>query len=177
MAIVSLPLPIQLLNGTLADAGQVMTDLNSIASNVNANAAKNGVNDDITALNGLTSIDTVTITNAAISGSMISDSTLDDVMITNSTIDAINNAAISNCDITGGTIKGAALDATCTVPTAPLGTNTTQLASCEFVINQAFNTALPVEAGKAGQFVTTDGVQAFWAPSPPDFVLQSLGVL
>lgn len=39
MAIVNLPLTVQLANGTVADATQVMTDLNQIATNVNANAA------------------------------------------------------------------------------------------------------------------------------------------
>lgn len=39
MAIVSLPLTVQLANGTPADATQVMTDLNQISTNVNANAA------------------------------------------------------------------------------------------------------------------------------------------
>ena len=38
MAIIS-PLPITLTNGTLADANQVMADLNAIVSNVNSNAA------------------------------------------------------------------------------------------------------------------------------------------
>jgi microcystin-dependent protein len=47
-------LPFQLQNGTTADASQVMADFNQIVNNTNANAAKNGVNSDITALTGLT---------------------------------------------------------------------------------------------------------------------------
>lgn len=47
-------LPFQLQNGTTADATQVMADLNQIVSNVNANAAANGANSDITSLSGLT---------------------------------------------------------------------------------------------------------------------------
>jgi len=47
-------LPFQLQNGTTADASQVMADFNQIVSNTNSNAAKNGVNSDITALTGLT---------------------------------------------------------------------------------------------------------------------------
>ena len=43
-------LPFQLQNGTTADATQVMADFNKILNDVNANAAKNGINTDITAL-------------------------------------------------------------------------------------------------------------------------------
>jgi len=39
MAIVTLPLPYVLANGSTADATQVMADLNTIAANVNSNAA------------------------------------------------------------------------------------------------------------------------------------------
>lgn len=46
-------LPFTLTNGTVADATQVMADFNQIVNNVNANAAKNGVNNDITALTAL----------------------------------------------------------------------------------------------------------------------------
>jgi hypothetical protein len=80
MAIVTLPLPITLLNGTVADAGEVMTDLNAIASNVNANAAKNGVNDDITSLTALISI---------APGLTISDADIVDSDIIQSRIDAL----------------------------------------------------------------------------------------
>lgn len=53
-------LPFTLTNGTVADATQVMADFNQIVNNVNANAAKNGVNNDITALTALTTPLTVT---------------------------------------------------------------------------------------------------------------------
>lgn len=46
--------PYNLVDGTLADAGQVMADLDLIQSAVNANAAANGANSDITSLSGLT---------------------------------------------------------------------------------------------------------------------------
>lgn len=46
-------LPFQLQNNTTADATQVMADFNKILNDVNANAAKNGVNSDITALTAL----------------------------------------------------------------------------------------------------------------------------
>lgn len=136
MAIVFLPLPIQLINGNVADGGQVMTDLNAIASNVNANAAKNGVNNDITALLALTSIAAgLTITGA---------------FITNSTISM-------------SSIVGSTIDATTTGVTQPNGTNNTTLATTAFVTNTAFSNALPAQAGNAGKFVTTNGTNAFWS--------------
>ncbi len=134
--IVTLPLPITLLNGTLADAGQVMSDLLAIASNVNANAAKNGVNSDITALTALVSIAPgLTITGATITASTF----------------------------IGGSIVGTAIDATSTVPTAALGTTGNGLASLDFVNQQAFSTVLPAQAGNAGKSLQTNGFSAFWA--------------
>lgn len=136
MAIVALPLPIQLINGNVADGGQVMTDLNYIASQVDANAAKNGVNSDITALTALLSISAgLTITGA---------------FITNSTF-------------TSGSIVSSTIDALTTVPTAAPGTATNQIASTAFVANTAFATALPSQTGNAGKFVSTNGVNAFWS--------------
>lgn len=52
MAIIS-ALPYNLTNGTTADATQVMSDLNTIVTGVNANAAANGINTDITQIAGL----------------------------------------------------------------------------------------------------------------------------
>lgn len=53
MTIVPVP-PFTLANGEVADATQLMANLNSAVQNVNANAAHNGVNNDITALTALT---------------------------------------------------------------------------------------------------------------------------
>lgn len=82
MSIVSLPLPVQMANGQVADGGQVMTDLNYIASAVNANAAGSGVNSDITQLTNLSTISSnvtfsggVTLTNPAINGATIDGTT------------------------------------------------------------------------------------------------------
>jgi hypothetical protein len=47
-------LPFTLQNGSIADANQVMSDLNTIVAAVNANAANAGVNTNINALNNLT---------------------------------------------------------------------------------------------------------------------------
>jgi hypothetical protein len=46
--------PVILQNGTVADANQVMSDFYQIQNDVNANAAHNGANSDITSLSGLT---------------------------------------------------------------------------------------------------------------------------
>lgn len=141
MAIVTLPLPVQLINGQIADAGQVMTDLNAIASNVNANAAKNGVNNDITSLTALVSIVSgLTITGATISGSTF----------------------------VNGSIVGSTIDSTTTGITQPNGTSTTQLATTEFVANQAFSTVLPNQTGNAGKFLKTDGTNASWSYVTPN---------
>lgn len=119
-----------------------MTDLNAIASNVNANAAKNGVNSDITSLTALVSIAAgLTITGAT-----------------------LTNPIINNPTITGGTATGIALDSTSTVPTAPTGTNTTEIASTAFVTQAAFATVLPAQPGGVTIFYlqTQNGV-ASWS--------------
>lgn len=52
--IVNPTLPVILTNGTATDATQVMSDLNYIVAQINANGAENGANSSITSLNGLT---------------------------------------------------------------------------------------------------------------------------
>lgn len=47
-------IPYNLTNGSLADATQVMGNFNTIITDVNANAANNGINSDITSITGLT---------------------------------------------------------------------------------------------------------------------------
>lgn len=54
-----------------------------------------------------------------------------------------------------------------TAPTAAPGTNTDQIATMAALLAQAFLTALPNQAGNAGKFVTTDGVNASWVAVPP----------
>lgn len=77
----------------------------------------------------------------------------------------INNGVISynnaNGYITG---SSPALAGTPTAPTAAAGTNTTQIATTEFV-QTAINSvdALPTQAGNNGKFLTTDGTNASWA--------------
>lgn len=159
MAIVTLPLPIQLINGNVADGGQVMTDLNAIASNVNANAAKNGVNSDITALTAITSI----APGLTISGATISTSTFNAGTITNSTIVA-TGSIFTNVTIIGGSISGVTIDGTTTGVTQPGGTNNTTLATTAFAVGLAFGAALPViSPAVANYFVSNDGVIGSWS--------------
>ena len=49
-----------------------------------------------------------------------------------------------------------------TAPTAPGGTNTQQLATCQFVLNQALSASLPSQTGNAGKALVTDGTTASW---------------
>lgn len=56
---ISSSLPYNLQNGTTADASQVMADFTQIQEDVNANAAHNGVNSDITQLSALARISSV----------------------------------------------------------------------------------------------------------------------
>lgn len=49
------PVPYNIVNGTVTDAVPVMANFQSIANDVNTNAAKNGANSDITSLSALAS--------------------------------------------------------------------------------------------------------------------------
>lgn len=69
-----------------------------------------------------------------------------------------------------------ALTGTPTAPTAVVGTSTNQLATCAFVGATAFSAALPGQAGNAGKFVTTDGLNAYWA-DVTQFPLAALSVI
>lgn len=137
MAIIALPYPIQLINGNVADGGQVQADFNYAASQVNANAAKNGVNSDISALTALVSINSgVTVTGWAIGASTL----------------------------TSSSIIACTIDATTTGVTQAAGTNNTTLATTAFVIAQAFSSALPaISPPVSNFFVTNNGSIASWS--------------
>lgn len=59
-----------------------------------------------------------------------------------------------------------AFTGTPTAPTAPVGTNTTQIATMAALQQAAFSAALPAQAGQAGRFLSTDGANASWAQAP-----------
>jgi hypothetical protein len=55
-----------------------------------------------------------------------------------------------------------ALTGTPTAPTATPGTNTTQIATMAALQQQAFSAILPIQAGHAGNYLSTDGTNASW---------------
>lgn len=63
-----------------------------------------------------------------------------------------------------------------TAVTQSSGDSTTKVATTAFVTAAAFNTALPAQTGNAGKFVSTDGVNAFWADTP-QYPLATLSVI
>ena len=80
------------------------------------------------------------------------------------TLDGVtsNIQAQLNAKLTNG---GVMLDGT-TAVTQPTGDSSQKVATTAFVTAAAFNTALPAQAGNAGKFVTTNGVNASWADVP-----------
>ena len=76
-------------------------------------------------------------------------------------IDAKANLAGGNT-FTGTQNLTAALVDGSTAVTQASGDSTAKVATTAFVMTAAFNAALPNQAGNAGKFVSTDGVNAFW---------------
>ena len=88
--------------------------------------------------------------------------------------DNITNTLLpGKVDKVGGTAQDLALTGTPTAPTAPVGTNSNQVATMAALLAQAFSAALPSQAGNAGKFVTTDGTNAYWASIVPPQVIRS----
>ena len=75
-------------------------------------------------------------------------------------------AAVTDESGTGSLLfsNSPALTGTPTAPTAGAGTNTTQIATTEFVQSTAFSSALPSQTGNTGKYVTTNGTTASWVP-------------
>lgn len=93
--------------------------------------------------------------------------TLAQSQVTNLTTDLADKAPLASPALTG----------TPTAPTAALSTNTTQIATTEYVQTELANIdALPSQTGQAGNYLTTDGSTASWAaittdPTPSIFFL------
>lgn len=75
---------------------------------------------------------------------------------------AIQTQLDNKVDEVGGTAQDLTLTGIPTAPTAPLGSNTNQVATMAALAAQAFSEALPFQSGNAGKIVTTDGSQASW---------------
>lgn len=69
---------------------------------------------------------------------------------------------LTKVDALSGTAQDLTLTGIPTAPTAPLGSNTNQVATMAALVAQAFSEALPFQSGNAGKIVTTDGSQASW---------------
>lgn len=63
---------------------------------------------------------------------------------------------------TSPTFSNPTLTGTPVAPTAASGTDTTQIATTEFVNDVAMSAALPTQTGNAGNVVTTNGSTASW---------------
>lgn len=160
---ISTAYPDLLQNGTPADATQVMADFYAIQNDVNANAAANGANSDITSLTGLTtplaivfggtgqtsaSAALTAFGGLAITGNL---SDLNNVVtartnlgLSSMALQAANNVTITGGAISGVTISSASLDVyallvspnftgTPTAPNAAFGTTTQQIATTAFL--------------------------------------------
>lgn len=107
-----------------------------------------------------------TVDGVKVTGTRITISTATAVLPAGTSIGAVTAADIAT--IPGLAPKDSpAFTGIPTAPTAVSGTATTQLATTEFVMQEAFNSALPFQGGNAGKFVTTDGTNASWVDIPP----------
>jgi len=162
--------PDLLQNGNPADASQVMADFYQIQNDVNANAAHNGANSDITSLTGLTTPLGIAYGGTGASSSAAALTALGALSITNNLSDVASaSAALTNLGgaaLTGAAFTGnisttgnisaagtlavagaAAFSTTPTFPTAAYGTSSTAAATTAF-LTQAFT---------AGQSLSTPG--------------------
>jgi hypothetical protein len=79
-------------------------------------------------------------------------------------------------DTTSGTALNLTLTGIPVAPTAPVGTMTTQVATTDFVAQQAFTTNLPGQSGNTGKILWTDGSSVTWQEGA-DFARHSLGIV
>ena len=108
-----------------------------------------------------------TFTGTAVLPATTSIGTVSDVEI--ATLDGVTSSIQTQID-SKGSVAGQAwtgahdfTGATPTVPTATPGDSSSKAASTAFVVGTAFSAALPVQAGSAGRYLTTDGTSASWA--------------
>lgn len=84
---------------------------------------------------------------------------------------------IAPLDLGGNLLKNGQLDSTVTVPTLAPGTNTNQPASMAALLQQAFLTALPNQAGQDGKWIQTNKGVASWQTPPIDLALIPKGII
>lgn len=122
-------------------------------------------------LPGNTSIGTVSAAELAVLDGLTASTAelnvLDGITASTAELNLLDGVTVSTADLNSvvnrAPINSPAFTGIPTAPTAPLGTNTNQIATMAALLAQAFATALPNQAGNAGKFVTTDGTNASWA--------------
>lgn len=136
---ISTAYPDILQNGTPADATQVMADFYQIQNDVNANAAHNGANSDITSLTGLTTplapayggTGATTLSGAGILTTASTSIPAGDIPIFTGTGVVVQDSGTLLSAL--AQLASPAFSGVPTTPTAASGTNTTQVASTAFV--------------------------------------------
>jgi hypothetical protein len=91
---------------------------------------------------------------------------------------ATEAAIRASVDATKAPIDSPTFTGTPIAPTPALGDNSTKIATTAFVVQQAFQAALPAQINNGTQYVLTsqNGV-AYWGVRYPDFLLMSQGVI
>lgn len=147
-----------LTNGTPADATQVMADFYQIQNDVNANAAHNGANSDITSLTGLTT--PLGTAYGGTGGTSLSGAGIVTVAGSPTAGNAATftgtGTAVQDSGFAPAPLVSPAFTGTPTAPTAAAGTNTTQIATTAFV--QAIPGLLNIQAfTSSGTYTPTTG--------------------
>lgn len=146
-------------------------------------------------LPGNTSIGTISASElAALDGLTASTAELnilDGALLTTAELNILAGAVISVAELnclqgvtsnlqtqlnTKAPLNSPALTGIPTAPTAPTGTNSNQIATMAALQAQAFAATLPNQAGNAGKYVSTDGINAYWA-DVPQYPLTALSVI
>ncbi|WP_136420286.1 hypothetical protein [Herbaspirillum sp. ST 5-3] len=85
--------------------------------------------------------------------------------VTSSIQDQIDTLTADKADIAGETYSGTHdfTAGAAKVPTKAVGTNTTDAASCAFVVATSLNATLPGQTNHSGEAIFTDGATASWS--------------
>jgi hypothetical protein len=93
-------------------------------------------------------------------------------------IRAANDNTLQNNINAKANIDSPALTGTPTAPTAAPGTNTAQLATTAFVVQQAFQAALPVQINDGvARWLRSQGGNASWEFNSPDLSFLAMGIV
>ena len=84
------------------------------------------------------------------------------------------SAAAALAALGGAGLNSPAFTGTPTAPTAAALTNTTQVATCAFVVATSLAATLPGQTGNAGKSIVTDGTTASWGQPPASAIFLSV---